>query len=557
MRAAITRSLLDSFASVALALLGLLALLGAGGCALTGGPGTIHRVDVCVYGATSAGVVAAIHAAREGRSVVLLDCDDWIGGLTTSGLGATDVGNKEAIGGLSREFYQRLRRHYERPEAWTRQKREEFRGRGHRKGEDAVWTFEPSVAQVTFAEMLAEANVEPVEFRIARRHGVVKDGPRILAIRSERGVAVEAKMFLDCSYEGDLLAAAGCEFVVGREGNAQYGETLNGVQVKNSKYHQFVTGVDPYVAPGDPSSGLLPGIDPQGPGVEGAADHRVQAYCFRICATDHPDNRVPWPKPAGYDPQDYELLLRHFEAGAKVAPWHPVRMPNRKTDSNNNRAVSTDYIGANYDYPTADYETRAAIVAEHKRYQQGLHWTLANSPRVPEKIREQFNRFGLAADEFVEHGNWPPLLYIREARRLVGHEVVTESHCMSRVVAPNPVGMGAYAMDSHNTQRYVDEHGHVRNEGDVQVKVPGPYGVPYGALVPQQKHATNLLVPVCVSATHIAFGSVRMEPVFMLLAHSAAIAAGIAIDEDLMVQDVPFDRLEKKLIAAGQILRVQ
>lgn len=557
MRATIPRSLLDSLAHVALALLGLLALFGSGGCALTGGSGTLHRVDVCVYGATSAGVVAAIHAAREGRSVVLLDCDDWVGGLTTSGLGATDVGNKEAIGGLSREFYQRLRRHYERPESWTRQKREEFRGRGHRKGEDAAWTFEPSVAQATFAEMLAEANVAPVEFRIARRHGVVKDGARILAIRSERGVAVEAKMFLDCSYEGDLLAAAGCEFVVGREGNAQYGETLNGVQVKNSKYHQFVAGVDPYIVPGDPSSGLLPGIDPQGPGVEGGADHRVQAYCFRICATDHPDNRVPWPKPAGYDPQDYELLLRHFEAGAKVAPWHPVRMPNRKTDSNNNRAVSTDYLGANYDYPTADYETRAAIVAEHKRYQQGLHWTLANDPRVPEKIREQFNRFGLAADEFVEHGNWPPLLYIREARRLVGHEVVTENHCMSRVVAANPVGMGAYAMDSHNTQRYVDEHGHVRNEGDVQVKVPGPYGVPYGALVPQQKHATNLLVPVCVSATHIAFGSVRMEPVFMLLAQSAAIAAGMAIDGDLAVQNVPFDQLEKKLIAAGQILRVQ
>ena len=485
---------------------------------------------------------------------MLLDCEDWIGGLTTSGLGATDVGNKDAIGGIAREFYRRVRQHYDRPEAWTRQRRDEFRGRGHRDGEDAAWTFEPSVAQAVFAQMLAEAGIEPVPFRLERRRGVVKDGARIIAIASTTGDLVNARCFLDCTYEGDLLAAAGCRYVVGREANAQYGETLNGVQSNNARYHQFAGRVDPFVVEGDPDSGFLPGIDPAGPGEEGAADQRVQAYCFRICATDDPDNRVPWRKPEGYDPLDYELLLRNFEAGAQVAPWHPVRMPNRKTDSNNNRGVSTDWIGANYDYPEASYDERAAIIAAHRRYQEGLFWTLANDPRVPEPIRAEFHRYGLAADEFVDNGNWPPQLYIREARRLIGADVVTEAHCMSRVVADDPVGMGAYAMDSHNVQRYVAADGGVRNEGDVQVKVPQPYGVPFGALQPQRIHATNLLVPVCLSASHIAFGSVRMEPVFMVLAQSAAIAAGIAIERDCAVQDVPYAELRPRLLAVGQVI---
>jgi len=515
------------------------------------------NADVCIYGATSAGVTAALQVIAQGQSVVLLDCDGWVGGLTTSGLGATDVGNKKVIGGLSREFYRRVRRHYDRPEAWTRELRSEFRGRGHREGEDAAWTFEPSVAQATFAAMLEESQVWVVPFRLDRRRGVLKDGARIVAIRSIEGVAIHARCFLDCSYEGDLMAAAGCAFTVGREANATHGETLNGVQTANDRYHQFAGRVDPYVVAGDPQSGLLPGIDPNGPGVEGSGDERVQAYCFRICATDDPDNRVPWPKPEGYDERDYELLLRNFEASAKVAPWHPTRMPNRKTDSNNNRGVSTDWIGQNYAYPNADYATRAKIIDAHRRYQQGLLWTLAHNPRVPEKVRSEFQRFGLARDEFTDNDNWPPVIYVREARRLVGVDVVTEAHCTQRSVAADPVGMGAYGMDSHNVQRYVAEDGSVRNEGDVQVRVPKPYGVPFGALLPQQKHADNLLVPVCLSASHIAFGSVRMEPVFMVLAQSAAIAAGIAVEQDVAVQDVPYPELRTRMIAAGQILTSQ
>jgi hypothetical protein len=514
-----------------------------------------ERVDVCVYGASAAGVVAAVQARRDGMSVVLLDCDRWLGGLTTSGLGATDVGSEAAIGGLSREFYARLQRHYARDEAWHLVPKKAFKGRGHHETPDAVWTFEPKVAQRVLQAMLNEVDVVALPRRLDRSEGgVVRDGARITSLRCEDGHVVEARVFVDCSYEGDLLAAAGCTFVVGREANTTYGETLNGVQRQNAKYHQFTAEVDPYVVPGDPSSGLLPGIAASPPGADGEADRGVQAYCFRICATDVEVNRVPWPKPADYDVRDYEVLLRHFEAGSTLAPWHPVSMPNGKTDSNNNGAFSTDFIGGNHDWPTADYATRERLRHAHRRYQQGLFWTLAHDERVPAKVRAEFQRYGLARDEFAHNDHWPPLLYVREGRRLVGLAVVTEHHCMARTVADDPVGLGAYAMDSHNVWRYVDEQGHVRNEGDVQVRVPKPYGIPYGALVPQRGEADNLLVPVAASASHIAYGSVRMEPVFMVLAQSAAVAAKLAIDGDRAVQDVPYPELRERLLAVGQVL---
>lgn len=532
-------------------ILGTALLAGCGSLSPSRSPAPIEA-DVCIYGATSAGVVAAVEAVRSGRTVALLDCDSWIGGLTSSGLGATDVGNASAIGGIAREFYQALRRHYDDDANWTVEPRSAFQGRGQEPARDCAFSFEPHVASAQFERMLADVGVAPIRDRLDRsgRGLDMRDG-RIEEIRTVGGLRVRARVYLDCTYEGDLMAAAGCSYVVGRESNEHYGETLNGVAVQHATKHQFAMRVDPYVRPGDPMSGLLPGIEPAGEEPDGAQDHRVQAYCYRICATDAPANRVPWPKPEGYDEGEFELLLRWYDAGAKMAPWHPVWMPNRKTDSNNNGAVSTDAIGLNYSYPEADYEERERIVAAHKRYQQGLLWTLANHPRVPLAVRQQFQRFGLAKDEFQQHGHWPPLLYVREARRLVGEEVVTEAHCTGAVVTDQPVGLGAYAMDSHNVRRHVQD-GAVRNEGDVQVRVPKPYGIPYGALVPRRHECANLLVPVCVSASHIAYGSVRMEPVFMILAQSAAVAASIAMERGVAVQDVGYEELASRLIARGQ-----
>lgn len=515
----------------------------------------VLEADLCVYGATSAGVIAAVQAAREGRSVILLDADGHIGGMTTSGLGATDVGNQASVGGLAREFYRALRRHYEQPSAWRRQRREEFRGRGHEPDQDAAWTFEPHVAAAAFDALLASVRVTPVADRLDRGPGGVrKVGTRIGSIRTEQGRLCRARVYVDCSYEGDLLAAAGCSFVVGREANSLHGETLNGVQRILAIHHQFAQRVDPFVRPGNPDSGLLPGIELHGPGSDGSADAAVQACCFRLCATDDPELRVPWQRPDGYDERDYELLLRWFDAGARMPPWHPVWLPNRKADCNNNGPVSTDWIGGSWRWPGASYEERAELWAAHRRWQMGLLWTLANHPRVPAAVRDHFQAFGLARDEFAATGHWPPLLYVREGRRLCGELIVTEHHCRGELREPDPVGMGAYAMDSHHVRRHVED-GAVRNEGDVQVRVVRPYGISWRALQPQRSECTNLVVPVAVSATHIAFGSIRMEPVFMVLAQSAAIAAGIAIDEDCAVQDVAYDRLVAKLLAAGQVVR--
>ncbi len=493
------------------------------------------RYDVVVYGGTSGGVVAAVKAARLGRTVVLIEPGKHLGGLSSGGLGATDIGNKQAIGGMSREFYRCLGRAY---------------------GQDEAWKFEPHVAEGVFNDMVREAQV-PVIFgaRLELNGGVKKRGTQIVAVVMESGRTIRGKMFIDATYEGDLMATAGVSYVVGRESNATYGETLNGVQTRHATHHQFIKPVDPYVVPGDPDSELLPGIDATGPGEEGSGDHRVQAYCFRLCATDVLENRRPWPKPADYDPRRYELLLRNFEAGDERTPWHPVMMPNRKTDSNNNHAVSTDYIGMNYDYPDGDYATRARIIRAHQSYQQGLMWTLANSPRVPAQVRQHFQQWGLAADEFVDNDNWPHQLYIREARRMVADYVMTQHDCQGRRVAEDSVGLAAYTMDSHNVQRYVDADGHVRNEGDVQVGGFPPYPISYRSIVPRRAECTNLLVPVCLSASHIAFGSIRMEPVFMVLGESAATAAALALDAGVDVQDVEYGELARRLSFAGQILR--
>ncbi|MEQ8766489.1 MAG: FAD-dependent oxidoreductase [Planctomycetota bacterium] len=509
------------------------------------------RTDVIIYGATSAGITAAIQVAALGRSVVLLEPSDHLGGLTTGGLGATDVGRSEAIGGLAREFYRRVHRHYQRPEAWRQETREEFL-EGPARGtvlDDVQYSFEPHVAMQIYRDWLEEHDIRPrLGATLAR---VEKDGPRLTAIVLESGERLTGRVFIDASYEGDLMAAAGVSYAVGREPNAQYGETLNGIQKEGAVKHQFVRGVDPFRVAGDPASGLLPGLEAAPPEPEGGGDAGVQAYCFRMCTTDVPENRVPWPKPEGYDPLDYELLLRNFEAGDERVPWSPRRMPNRKTDTNNNFAISTDYIGQSFAYPDASPSERERIVQEHLRYQMGLLWTLANDPRVPESVRSHFQTWGLARDEFEATNHWSPQIYVREARRLIGEMVMTEANCLSQVTITDSVALGAYNMDSHHVHRYVSADGFVRNEGDIQVGLPSPYGISYRALTPRREEAENLLVPVCVSASHIAFGSIRMEPVFMELGQAAGVAAVLAIRESAPVQKVPIAVLQSVLEDAG------
>ncbi len=501
--------------------------------------GQPQRYDIVVYGLTSAGVIAAVQAKRMGKTVILVGPDKHLGGMSSGGLGATDIGNKQAIGGLSREFYRRVGRHY---------------------GELESWTFEPHVAEQVFEQLVMESSI-PVdrdEWLDRTRHkGVALDDGRIAAITMLSGQTYYANMFIDATYEGDLMAAAGISYTVGREAQSQYDETLNGVQTKNARFHQFAAAIDPFVLPGDRSSGLLPGIQPGGPGIEGAADQRIQAYCFRMCLSDLPANRVPFPKPEGYDAMRYELLLRTIRAGANqhgAGYFTKTRMPNGKTDSNNAGPCSTDNIGMNYGYPEADYALRKQIIHEHEIYQKGFMWFLANDPRVPEKLRQDTARWGLAKDEFMDNGHWPRQLYIREARRMVGSYVMTQHNCQDKIRVRDSVGMGAYTMDSHHVQRYVDQNGHVRNEGDVQVGGFGPYPIAYRSLVPKKSECQNLLVPVCLSASHIAYGSIRMEPVFMVLGQSAATAAALAIDAETEIQNVEYSQLRDRLSADGQVL---
>jgi hypothetical protein len=516
--------------------------------------------DIVIYGANSAGIAAAVQAKRMGKSVVVVAPEQHLGGLMASGLGWTDSGNKAAIGGISREFFHRIWLAYQDPSAWKWQPRGEFGARG--QGSAAVdgdartmWTFEPHVAEGIFDDWVRQHSIVVHRNEWLDRHNGVtlKDG-RIVAITTLSGNVYEGRMFIDATYEGDLLAAAGVSFTVGREPNQQYGESLNGVQVKNARSHQFEKTVSAQVVPGDPASGLLPRVSAQAPGPDGSGDNKVQAYCFRTCLTAHPDNRLPFPKPDGYDPLQYQLLARYLRAGwgAVWNKFDPV--PNRKTDTNNHGAFSFDNIGMNHDYPQASYARRREIIREHRIYQQGLLWFLANDPQVPEPIRARMSKWGLAKDEFVDNDNWPHQIYVREARRMVAGFVVSEGHLKGTVPTPRPVGMGSYNMDSHNVQRYADAQGNARNEGDIQVHLKNPYPVDYLAIVPKRGECPNLLVPVCVSASHIAYGSIRMEPVFMILGQSAATAAAQAINAACAVQDLPYPALRSRLLADGQVL---
>jgi hypothetical protein len=413
--------------------------------------------------------------------------------------------------------------------------------------------------------------------RLDRKNGVKKQGAKIMEIIMESGNSYAGKMFIDATYEGDLMATAKVSYTLGRESNKEYGETLNGVQAndysitlrgtisRNSIHHNFIDGVDPYIVKGDPSSGLLPFIVEGGPGIDGHGDKGIQAYCFRMTLTDHPENRIPFKKPENYNELEYELLFRNYEAaqgplqemyhyGDPFIPWINTPMPNRKTDTNNQKGFSTDFIGQNFNYPEASYNEREEILERHYDYQQGLMWTLAYHPRIPEKVKDIVSRWGTCKDEYERKDGWQQQLYVREARRMISDYVMTQKHCEGIEVADDPVGLGAYGMDSHQVQRYVDSNGFVQNEGNVEASVPGPYPISYRSIIPKKDDCNNLLVPVCVSATHIAFGSIRMEPVFMVLGQSAATAASLAIDNNVEIHNINYSNLKNILLKDGQVL---
>lgn len=517
--------------------------------------------EVIIYGGTSAAITAAIQAKKMGKRVVVVSPEIHLGGLSSGGLGFTDTGDKTVIGGLAREFYHRVYMHYQDNDSWKWQNKEDYGNVG--QGTPAIdgdartmWIFEPHVAEKVFEDFVQEYDIEVYRNEwLDRENGVKMENGRIKSITTISGKVFEGKMFIDATYEGDLMAAAGVSYHVGRESNDTYGETWNGVQFGVYQHgHYFHKPISPYVVEDDPSSGLLPEISAEALAENGTGDDKVQAYNFRMCFSKHPDNRISFPKPDGYDAKRYELLARVYASGwdETFDKFDPI--PNLKTDTNNHGPFSTDYIGKNYAYPEASYEERKVIIEDHVDYQKGLLYYLANDPKVPEKIRKEMAQWGLAKDEFVDNDNWPHQIYVREARRMVGDYVMTEHDVLGAKEVPQPIGMGSYSLDSHNVQRIVTSEGFVQNEGDIGVKPKEPYGISYGTIIPKKEECENLLVAVCVSSSHTAFGSIRMEPVFMILGQSAATAASLAIEQNLAVQDLSYERIRERLKKDGQIL---
>jgi hypothetical protein len=497
-----------------------------------------YSVDICIYGATSGGVIAAYAAQRCGKTVILIEPGKMIGGMTTGGLEQTDIGNKSAITGLARQFYKKVGKEY---------------------GVAEKWVFEPHVALKVMQEYIRQGKIKVVFqnelVRVKMEGSIIK----YILLKNEVGnsaqsLRVFAKEFIDCSYEGDLMAKAGVSYTVGREDNKEYNETLNGFQVaeyhKKWGNHQFPDSISPYKIEGDPSSGLLWGISNDSPNPTGTADKKIQAYNFRICLTDSVENRIPITRPNDYDSTKYELLVRLFAAQPKMRKINNYfiwsKLPNRKTDINNNGGFSTDMIGMNYNYPEGSIKERKKILDAHVSYTKGLLYFIKTDRRVPDSIRQFIANWGYPKDEYQKFGHFTPQLYIRESRRMIGEYVMTEHNCRGDEIVKDGIGMAAYTMDSHNCQRIVI-NGMVKNEGNVEERGFPPYPISYRAITPKKNECLNLMVPVCLSASHIAYGSIRMEPVFMVLGQSAAIAAFMAINENVPVQNINIRKLQEKL----------
>ncbi|MFD2832645.1 FAD-dependent oxidoreductase [Gramella sp. AN32] len=517
--------------------------------------------DVIIYGGTSAAITTAVQLEKMNKSVLIVCPEKHIGGLSASGLGFTDLGNKEVIGGISKEFYHRVYNHYRDKDAWKWQPRDEYGnvGQGTTAIDDSLktmWTFEPHVAENIFENLVEEHDIKILRDKwLDRENGVKMEDGNIVSITMLDGETYTGKVFIDATYEGDLMAAAGVNYHVGREANSVYDEQWNGVQ-KGVFHHSHNFGdlnISPYVIPGDSTSGVLPRISTAPPGEQGSGDKRVQAYNYRLCTTNAEGNVVPFEKPENYDPAEYELLRRVFKAG-RHAMFGGGKIPNKKRDVNNVGPFSSDNIGMNYDYPEASYEEREKILEEHINYHKGLLYFWGHDESVPENLRDNINKWGLAKDEFVDNDHWPYQIYVREARRMVGEFVMTDNEILGKKEVSQPIGMGSYAMDSHNVQRYITKEGYVQNEGDLGIDPDQPYQIHLGTILPKQEECKNLIVPVAVSSSHIAFGSIRMEPVFMILGQSAGTLAALAVNDEVGIHEVPYEQLKDKLIEDGQIL---
>tara|TARA_R110000868_G_scaffold111932_2_gene301838 strand:- start:1505 stop:3163 length:1659 start_codon:yes stop_codon:yes gene_type:complete len=517
--------------------------------------------DVVIYGGTSAAIASAVQLVRMNKSVLIVCPDKHIGGLSSSGLGFTDLGNKEVIGGISKEFYQEVYKHYQNKDAWNWQPREEYgnEGQGTTAIDDefkTMWTFEPHVAEQIFENFIRENNISIHRDKwLDREKGVKVANGKITSIAMLDGTIYKAKIFIDATYEGDLMAAAGVNYHVGREANSVYNEQWNGVQkgVYHHSHNFQELNISPYIIPGDSTSGVLPRIATGRIGENGSGDNGVQAYNYRLCTTNAEGNIVPFEKPENYDPAQYELLRRIFKGG-RHSMFGGGKIPNKKRDVNNVGPFSSDNIGMNYEYPEASYEKRKEILKEHIDYHKGLLYFWGHDESVPERFRTSIKKWGLAKDEFTDNGHWPYQIYVREARRMIGEFVMTDNEILGKSKVLKPIGMGSYAMDSHNVQRYITKEGYVQNEGDLGIEPDAPYQIHLGTILPKQEECRNLLVPAAVSSSHIAFGSIRMEPVFMILGQSAGTLAGMAINEDQEIHEVDYDSLKNKLLKDGQVL---
>ena len=516
------------------------------------------EADLCLYGGTSAGVIAAVQAAAMGKRVVLVEAGQHLGGMSVEGLGGTDIDNQPfrnspAVGGLALEFYRRVNAHYGRAERF-----EAMLAAGGK--ETSLWRFEPHVAEAIWEAWVKEAGITVLRgHRLKEAAGVTKDGARITALHFENGAEVRAKMFIDATYEGDLLAFAGVSFAVRREGNATYGETNNGIRT-DTTHKQHEKPIDPYQILGDPTSGVIFGVQDEPIGEHGAADESIQGYCFRLCLTKNPANRIAITKPTNYDGTRYEMQRRYLAAGGVISPPHAA-VPNGKSDPGTWHSLASNFTGWNHRYPIDSYAEREAMLRTSRDYIHGLYWFMAHDEAVPVPQREAWAAWGLCRDEFTDNDGWPRAFYVRNGRRMVGDFVLTEAQL--RKVNPesvdDSVGLIWWPPDFHSARCLVKD-GRVWNEGAVfnVSKEPDwiPCGIPYRCLVPKAAECTNLLSPTCPSSSYVAYGAYRIEFTFMVAAQSAATAAVMAMASDVPVQGVDYGELRKKLLEGGQVLEV-